>query len=93
RGAAKKILGLYDEAIKDFDKAIELNTNNFMAYYNKGLAKSDLGHNEEAYNDFIKGYDLADDTSKKEYEQKIIDLAKHNNKAAIKICDEKGWEY
>ncbi|KLI49845.1 tetratricopeptide repeat protein [Brachyspira hyodysenteriae] len=93
RANAKSDLGLYEEAIKDFDKAIELNPNNFMAYYNKGLAKSDLGHNEEAYNNFIKGYDLADDTSKKEYEQRIIGLARDGNETAIKICDEKGWKY
>ncbi|MEI0495856.1 tetratricopeptide repeat protein [Brachyspira intermedia] len=93
RANAKSDLGLYEEAIKDFDKAIELNPNNFMAYYNKGLAKSDLGHNEEAYNNFIKGYDLADDTSKKEYKQRIIDLARDGNETAIKICDEKGWKY
>lgn len=93
RANAKSDLGLYEEAIKDFDKAIELNPNNFMAYYNKGLAKSDLVHNEEAYNNFIKGYDLADDTSKKEYEQRIIGLARDGNETAIKICDEKGWKY
>ncbi|CRF35327.1 hypothetical protein BRSU_2581 [Brachyspira suanatina] len=45
---------------------------------------------EEAYNDFIKGYDLADDTSKKEYKQRIIYLARDGNETAIKICDENG---
>ncbi|WP_241392518.1 hypothetical protein [Brachyspira hyodysenteriae] len=47
---------------------------------------------EEGYNDFIKGYNLADDTSKKEYEQRIIDLANIDNEVIIKICDEMGWE-
>ncbi|KLI33375.1 tetratricopeptide repeat protein, partial [Brachyspira hyodysenteriae] len=48
RGNAKSNLGLYEEAIKDFDKAIELDTNNSMAYNNRGNAKSDLGLYEEA---------------------------------------------
>ncbi len=62
-----------------------------MYYYNKGISNSYLGHNEEAYNDFIKGYDLAGYISKNEYKQRIVKLAKQNNKAAIEICDEMDW--
>ena len=63
RGLCKNNLGLYEEAIKDFDISIELNkkvenipyaTNKDLAdaYYYKGLAKKDLGEYEEAIKDF-----------------------------------------
>lgn len=64
RGLCKNNLGLYEEAIKDFDISIELNkelynkNDNYIkdtieknlteAYYYKGLAKKDLGEYEEA---------------------------------------------
>lgn len=131
RGNAKYNLKLYKEAIKDYDKAIELNphysntysniglnkinlvlyeedielnTNYSKYYFNKALSKQLLANNtenkeeynkliEEAYNDFIKSYNLFGDKLKDEYKQKIIYLAKYNNEAAIKICNEIGWEY
>lgn len=68
RGLCKNNLGLYKEAIKDFDISIELNkelhnkNDNYIketveknlteAYYYKGLAKKDLGEYEEAIKDF-----------------------------------------
>ena len=70
RGLCKNNLGLYEEAIKDFDISIELNkelynkNDNYIkdtveknlteAYYYKGLAKKDLGEYEEAIEDFEK---------------------------------------
>ena len=44
-----------DEAIKYYNKAIELNPQFAEAFYNRGLAKADLGKPEEA----IKDYDRA----------------------------------
>ncbi|WP_300366855.1 tetratricopeptide repeat protein [Brachyspira sp.] len=104
RGNVKSDLGLYEEAIKDYNKAIELNPNYSNAYFNMVLAKQLLINNtkskkerneliKEAYNDLIKCYNLSDNISKKEYKQRIIDLAKQGYEAAIKICNEMGWEY
>ncbi|MDI9314235.1 MAG: tetratricopeptide repeat protein [Hydrotalea sp.] len=56
-GIAKAKLGKYNEAIKDFDKAIELNPQHAEAYYNRGNAKIDLGQYDSAikdYNEAIK---------------------------------------
>ena len=63
RGLCKNNLGLYEEAIKDFDISIELNkkvenipyaTNKDLAdaYYYKGLAKNNLREYKEAIDNF-----------------------------------------
>ena len=43
RGAACTDIGLYDQAIKDFNKAIRLNQNYYKAYYNRGTVYGKLG--------------------------------------------------
>ncbi|WP_286032707.1 tetratricopeptide repeat protein [Brachyspira pilosicoli] len=64
RGTAKKDLGLYEEAIEDYDKAIELNPNYPDTHYNIGIAKSNLGLYEEAIKDFNKAIGLNPNYSK-----------------------------
>ena len=104
RGNAKANLGYNREAIKDYDKAIKLNTNYSKYYFNKVLSKQSLVNitkdenkknklMEEAYNDFIEGYKLADDKLKDEYKQKAINFAKQGHEVGKKICNEKGWKY
>ena len=48
-------LGKSDEAIKAYDKAIEINPHNSDAWYNKGIALYNLNKSDEA----IKAYDKA----------------------------------
>jgi tetratricopeptide (TPR) repeat protein len=48
-------LNKYDEAIKAFEKAIEVNPNDLDAWYNKGVALGKLCKFDEA----IKAYDKA----------------------------------
>ena len=44
--------GEYEEAISDYNRAIELNQNDAAAYYNRGTARYHLGQYETAINDF-----------------------------------------
>ena len=52
RGNAKAELGRHEEAIADYDEAIELNPENALAYNNRGNAKANLGRHEEAIADY-----------------------------------------
>ncbi|MBR4151809.1 MAG: tetratricopeptide repeat protein [Selenomonadaceae bacterium] len=60
RGTACNGLKQYEQAIKYFDKAIELklNPNLSYAYNNRGNAYSDLGQNERAIQDYNKAIEL-----------------------------------
>ncbi|MFA5323690.1 MAG: tetratricopeptide repeat protein [Smithella sp.] len=51
RGAALADLGLYEQAIGDFDKAIRLNRNFDKAYYNRGTAYGKLGQYKKTIED------------------------------------------
>ena len=51
-------MGNYDEALKDYDKAIELDPNYTFAYNNRGLAFYKLDKFEEALKDYDKAIEL-----------------------------------
>ena len=51
-GSRKYELGLYQSAIADYDKAIQLKPNNDLAYYGRGMAKDDLGQHFAAIADY-----------------------------------------
>lgn len=57
-GSAKYSLGLNEEAITDFNKALELNPKNVDALGHRGIVKSQLGHHEEAITDFDEAIKL-----------------------------------
>ena len=58
RGYACYDLGLYDLAIANYDKAIQLEPNDANAYYNRGLSKGKLGEYFAAISDFDKAIQL-----------------------------------
>ena len=90
----EEYIKLMNEAIKDYDKAIELNPNYSVAYDNRGLAKLQLGKIKESIKDFIKAYNLDNDNRIKEKaKNRLINLAKEKNEAAIKFCEEHNIDY
>ena len=58
RGLAKTFLKEYEGAIKDYDKAIELDPNFAPAYHNRGIAKYELKQYSEAIADYDKAIEL-----------------------------------
>lgn len=61
RGAAMIELGRKEEAIKYFDRAIEIEPENATSYINRAIAKKELGMDSEASEDFSKGLELETD--------------------------------
>ncbi len=59
RGVAKWRLGQTKEAIEDFNKSIELSSENATVYNNRGNALMDLGHADEAVKDFDRAIALS----------------------------------
>jgi len=57
-GLIKSFSGAYEKAIKDYNKAIELNLNNSIAYNNRGYTYNLLENYEEAIKDFEKAITL-----------------------------------
>ncbi|MEI0445843.1 tetratricopeptide repeat protein [Brachyspira intermedia] len=58
RGTIKYDMGLFEDAIKDYDRAIELDNNYFEAYCNRANAKYSLGLYKEALKDYKKALEL-----------------------------------
>ncbi len=57
-GAALVFLGRFDEALKQFDKAIEINPQDALAWGNKGVALDELGRYEEAITCYDKAIEI-----------------------------------
>ena len=54
----QKFLNAYKQAINDFNKAIELDSNFLDAYYDRGISKQNLKDHKEAITDFNKAIEL-----------------------------------
>jgi len=54
RGLAEVALGQHEQALVDFDQAIQLHPQFVAAYYNRGSAKAAVGQYEKAIEDFDK---------------------------------------
>ena len=52
------ILGDKNKGLEDFDKAVSLDSNNYMAYYHRGLAYLESGKNYYAVEDFTKSISI-----------------------------------
>lgn len=58
RGVAYGKKGQYDQAIVDFNKAIELNPRDAAAYYNRGISYEKRGQHDRAILDFTKAIEI-----------------------------------
>ncbi len=64
QGQDKMALGKFEESIKLFTKTIELQPQNYYAWYNRAIAKSMFGQEKEAIPDFNQTIKLAPDYKK-----------------------------
>ena len=69
RGAARAALGDYDNAIADFDAAIQLNPETAINYLDRGLAKEALGEKDAAKTDFEKATRINGDLAENYYKE------------------------
>lgn len=60
RGHAKQRLKDYEGAILDYDRAIAINSNNFILYFNRGLSNKSLGRLQNACSDFRSSANLGE---------------------------------
>ncbi|WP_434521739.1 tetratricopeptide repeat protein [Halorubrum sp. AS12] len=58
RGNSKSELGRHEESIKDYNRAIEINSEDSKSYYNRGNTKLELEQYEEAIEDYDKAIEL-----------------------------------
>ena len=72
RGNTCYDFGLYDLAIANYDKAIQLEPNNAAAYNNRGLAKGYLGQYFAAISDFDKAIQRKLDDAKAYYNRGVV---------------------
>ena len=69
-GIQKFLLGEYEAAIIDFDKALENNPSDFEVYWKRGVAKSKLNKYSAAQEDFLKSERLRKEFNDLEAEKK-----------------------
>ncbi len=58
RGLSYARKGQHDQAISDYDKALEINPRNAKPYYNRGIAYFEKGQYDKAWGDVHKAQDL-----------------------------------
>ena len=84
RGVDCCIVGSYEEAIKDYSKAIELDGKFIPAYYNRGIAYCEKGSYEEAIKDYSKAIELDGKFAHAYYGRGNVYYKKGANEEAIK---------
>ncbi len=84
---AKSELEQYQEALEDYDKALEINPNFAEAYINRGTAKAELSRWEDALEDFDKAIALNSDDARA-YNNRALIFRRINRLAeALKDCN------
>ena len=87
RGAAYSETGKYEQAILDFNKAIELNPLHSVFYWSRGRIYRKQGANERAILDFNKTIELKPDDALAYYERGVVYASKARFYEAIANFD------
>src|SRR4029079_17238087 len=58
KGISFSNFGRYEEAIEEYNKAIEIDPRDYNGHYNKGNSLSNLGRNEEAIEEYNKAIEI-----------------------------------
>ena len=58
RGASYDDKGLYDKAISDYTRAIEIDPKNVLAYYNRGFSYNNKGLYDKAISDYTRAIEI-----------------------------------
>jgi len=87
RGNAYAELNEHERAIKDFDKAIELNPDDAETYYNRGVAYAKLNKYEQAIKDYEKAIELNPDDAKAYYNRGLAYAELNKYEQAIEDYD------
>jgi tetratricopeptide (TPR) repeat protein len=69
RGISYDKLGHFDAAIQDFNRVLQLEPNNSVAYFNRGSTYDSLGMHDAAIADFSKALELDPGTSSPVHDQ------------------------
>jgi curved DNA-binding protein CbpA len=91
KGGALYFLGKYNEAIKCYDKAIEIDPNNPVVWNNKGLALNSLGKYDEAITSYDKAIGI-DPNDADAWNNKGLALNSLGNDDEAKKCYDKSKE-
>jgi len=71
-GIEKANSGDYEGAIKEFDKAVEINPKFAEAYYNRGVAKGELGDYRGGIEDYNKAIEINPRYAKAYYNRGVL---------------------
>ena len=78
RGNAHSAMGANQQALENYNIAIQLDPRNVLAYNNRAVTHQKLGHFESAIRDYTKAIDLAPN-----------DATAYNNRAVLKYYQNK----
>ena len=76
-------LGDYPNALKDYDRAIEIDVGLFNAYYGRGLVHKGMGDYEQALRELNSAFELNSDSYHVYYHRGLVYKDLGNNSRAI----------
>ncbi|NJK41324.1 MAG: tetratricopeptide repeat protein [Acaryochloridaceae cyanobacterium SU_2_1] len=73
----------YKSAISSFDKALQFKPDNYLAWYNRGVALAKLGHHDEAISSYDKALNFKPDQDQAFYNKACCYALQANPEAAV----------